>query len=102
MEEDKLAFLSGGTEDTAAAPMPESEPPSPEAFEDLGQARGADGRFVAQEAEPPPAQREATAPGHVPLSAVLDEREKRRAAEARLAEYEARQREELARYSQAE
>jgi hypothetical protein len=106
MDEDTLAFLSGGTEDTAAAPSPAPEAPSatPE-----GPPRGPDGRFASREpasdaggaaASAPAAPR--PEPGHVPLSAVLDERERRQAAEARLAEYEALQREAVAQAQDAE
>lgn len=100
MDEDTLAFLSGGTEDTAAAPSP--APATPSAAPE-GPARGPDGRFTSRElasdaglAPRPPE------PGHVPLSAVLDERERRQAAEARLAEYEALQREAVAQAQDAE
>ncbi|HEY2051190.1 MAG TPA: hypothetical protein VGH03_17765 [Caulobacteraceae bacterium] len=98
MDEDTLAFLSGGTEDTAAAPSPAPEAPSaaPE-----GPARGPDGRFTSREAAPDGGGRPVE-PGHVPLSAVLDERERRQAAEARLAEYEALQREAMAQVQEAE
>lgn len=114
MDEDVLGFLSGGTEDTAAAPTPAQEPAAAAALEPAGQdapggpVRGADGRFAprdqgggqpaqAAQAPAPAAQAAAPAaappePGHVPLSAVLDEREKRQAAERRLAEIEQRQR----------
>ncbi|MBV8683546.1 MAG: hypothetical protein JO111_11765 [Caulobacteraceae bacterium] len=87
MEDETLEFLSGGTEDTSAAHPAGSEPQTaPEPVET---------------ASPPPAPRPPE-PGHVPLSAVLDERERRQAAEARLAEYEALQREALVQAQQAE
>jgi hypothetical protein len=95
MDDDTLAFLSGGTEDTAAAPSP--APPSPEASEGTAGAptQAGESPIVAERPRPPE-------PGHVPLSAVLDERERRRAAEARLAEYEAMQREVMAQAREAE
>jgi hypothetical protein len=101
MDEDTLAFLSGGTEDTAAAPSPAPEAPSatPE-----GRARGPDGRFTSRDAalDGGAGGTRPVEHGHVPLSAVLDERERRQAAEARLAEYEALQREAVAQAQDAE
>lgn len=86
-----LDFLAGETPDDANTPAAEV---------DAGPARGPDGKFISQAdppepqpepapieveaAQPPPVQQ--PEPGHVPLSAVLDEREKRQALERELAE----------------
>lgn len=91
---DKLDFLSGETPVDALTPAEEIDA-------DTGPARGPDGKFISQAEpqiepvldaapEPEPAPLAATPappePGHVPLSAVLDEREKRQALERELAE----------------
>ena len=116
---DKLAFLSGpaAEAETVSAPAAEqTEPqsaPAPATSQtdpaSGSQERGADGRFVSQAPEaapaaqtPPvaaaPAAPAAAAPteptppaGHVPLSVLLDEREKRQAYERQLAELRSRQ-----------
>lgn len=79
-----LDFLAEQSLD--ATPAPTSEPT------DTAPARGADGKFVALQPEPAPVSQPAPAPaaeqpkpepGHVPLSALMDERDKRKAAEDR-------------------
>lgn len=100
---DILNFLDGETPDDAPTPAPEpqaapDQAPAPEQVE-TGPARGPDGKFVAQadpapQAAPPqpePAPQPAPAaqtpePAHAPLTALLDEREKRQNAERELAE----------------
>jgi hypothetical protein len=84
MDEDGVAALIGG-EDGGAAP--EAAPEPTEAPEPV--------------AAPEPAVQRPE-PGHVPLAAMLDEREKRRAAERRLAEVEARAAEAQARAADAQ
>lgn len=97
MDNNKLDFLGGETPAEITAPELTPEVPTPEAAPS-GPERGPDGKFVSSappvEQEPipapapipePPAKPE---PGHVPLTAMLDERDKRQAAEKRLAEYE--------------
>lgn len=88
---DKLDFLAGEIPDETLTPAEEI---------DAGPARGPDGRFASTELQPEPEpaleaiEPEAAPlvappppePGHVPLSAVLDEREKRQALERELAE----------------
>jgi len=99
MDDDQLGFLSeqsGGSEDTRA-PEAASAPELPVEPVVSGPERGADGKFVSRQAAetapaaPPPPQPAPTPPepGHVPISAMLDEREKRQAAERRLADLEA-------------
>ena len=77
---DKLAFLDepqGSKETPAPTPEPavEQSQPSQEAPQPV--------------VETPSPQPEVIPPGHVPLAAILDEREKRQALEKRLAELEA-------------
>ena len=98
MDEDKLGFLTPEVEEARVEEAPAAAPAAPE-----GPARGADGKF-ARAADAPRAPsvtaREGTAPpppqeggggsGHVPISALLDEREKRQAAERRWAELQGR------------
>lgn len=95
---DNLEFLDGEPSDDAVRP-------------ETGAARDEQGRFAPKETEPaesaakaepePPVAEPAPEPtpdpaspppGHVPLSVVLDEREKRREAEARLKRIEEQQR----------
>ncbi|MFZ5667954.1 MAG: hypothetical protein ACOY4K_00520 [Pseudomonadota bacterium] len=100
-----LDFLDGGE--------PAEQPPAPEA-----PARGPDGRFVSQEpagepqeaagepvaeATPEPApeptpqpQPEPVQPGHVPITAMLEERDKRKALEERLRQIEAQRQQQAA------
>lgn len=94
-----LDFLDGG-EPADNTPAPEAE----------GQARGPDGKFVAasepapepvpepvaaepapEPAPPPQPAPEPVQPGHVPITAMLEERDKRKALEERLRQYEAQQ-----------
>lgn len=97
---DKLDFLDGADAPQAATPVIEPEAP---ATPSDGPSRDAQGRFVGKEAEPAatpettveapqpaPVPPPAPEPQHVPLSAHLDEREKRQAAERRAQEYEDR------------
>jgi hypothetical protein len=113
MDDDALASLISEADSTAA---PEGEAPAaapaPQGSE--GPARGADGRFApraqdggapaqpapAAPAAPPAAATAAPAPaappaappepGHIPITALLEEREKRQAAERRAQELQAR------------
>jgi hypothetical protein len=99
---DKLDFLAGESpEDTAPAASPE-EPSE-------GPARGPDGKFVSAAVDEPAADLgqapepvaepiqaapvPETPPAHVPISALMDERDKRKAMEAELAAERARARE---------
>jgi len=75
VEEPRVEEPPSAPEAEAAAPPEESDKPG-------GPPRGPDGKFVPKAADTPA--------GHVPLSALLDEREKRRAAEQARAELEAR------------
>lgn len=79
-----LDFLDGPT------PAPNDAPVAEPAIIDL--ARGADGRFAVAQPDPAPVAEPAPVavaeaakpePGHVPLSALMDERDKRKAAEDR-------------------
>lgn len=93
--DNKLDFLGG--EPLVDAPAPDLTPdaPAPEAAPS-GPERGPDGKFVSSapqvEQEPAPAPAPVPEPlakpeaGHVPITAMLDEREKRQAAERELAE----------------
>lgn len=100
---DPLDFLDGPqAADASAAAAQAAEPaPIPAAEESgSGPARGPDGKFVSPQvaaptaaAAPPapaaaaiPVTPPAPEPGHVPLSAMLDEREKRQALERQLAD----------------
>lgn len=105
---DKLHFLSpsAGESEPVSAPEPA---PAPEPAGSEGPARGPDGKFAAKEPAPaasevvepapapePPAPAAAPQaappdPVHVPLTAHLDEREKRQRAEAELARLKAQQ-----------
>lgn len=96
---DQLAFLaeqSTGGKPTAP-PAPQSEQQTVESTTE-SDTPGSPGDFIAETPEQSP-EAQATAPaspisaepGHVPLSALLDEREKRRTAERRAAELEAKQ-----------
>lgn len=90
---DNLEFLDGDkAAETVDAPVTE-EAASPEPSKD-GPQRGPDGKFVSK-AEPEPAPQAAPEPakpepashgrdGYVPITAVLDERDKRRAMEQEL------------------
>ncbi|HZK99418.1 MAG TPA: hypothetical protein VFC47_05930 [Caulobacteraceae bacterium] len=98
MDEDKLGFLAeqsaGEVEEAASPETSQPEGARVEAAPE-GPARGADGKFAARaagqesglEARAPVAPVE---PGHVPLSALLDEREKRQASDRELAQMRAR------------
>jgi hypothetical protein len=99
MDEKDLSALIEGEVTT---PEPEDKPQSPPE----GPARGPDGKFAAKAAETPPeappaaeappappSAPPAPEPGHVPISAMLDEREKRQALERQLAEIQAKQKE---------
>lgn len=108
--EDKLGFLAG---DAPAEPViaPVIDAPAPEPTPE-GPARGADGKFVAASPEPAPVQEAPPVvapepapaapivpppePGHVPISALMDERDKRKAAEERAARYEQQERQNAA------
>ena len=89
MQDDQLAFLSEQSGGPEGAPAPAGQAPEPQAQAEPapGPDRGPDGKFVAK-APPaaPPAPPPPPEPGHVPISAMLDEREKRQALEKRLAE----------------
>lgn len=87
--------------DAAMAVQPEAEPETGEA--EGGQPRDASGKFVAKaedqpendadhrpEAEPPPATEEPRADHRIPLTELLNEREKRQALERRAEEAERR------------
>lgn len=114
----KLSFLDGEPSEpdvVAEAPAPEpAAEPAPEASASeptAAQPRAPDGKFapksepaapepppaapavvVAAEPEPAPAAvQPPPEPGHVPISALLDEREKRQALEKRIADFEAAQ-----------
>ena len=71
----------------AQAPEPEATAEAPE--EPPERPRSPDGKFAPKEAATPvtPAQVE---PGHVPISAMLDEREKRQALERQIADMRSR------------
>jgi hypothetical protein len=93
MDEDALAALIEG-EDATAAPEPQAASESLEGGPDGGVVapepkEDADRRSAVRE-EPAEVGRGAAQAGHVPISAMLDERERRQAAERRLAEVEAR------------
>lgn len=108
---DPLEFLDGpeaaDTTTTPAADTPPQPDPAPSSETPAsGPARGPDGKFVsaAPEAQPAPASPPAAAapapqpasppapePGHVPISALLDEREKRQALERQIAEFQRQQ-----------
>lgn len=96
MDDDKLGFLA---DPAAPAEEPASRDQGPGETEAVagGPERGADGRFVAKAqgdgegAQAPQPSTVAPEPGQVPISALLDEREKRRAAETRARELEERQ-----------
>ena len=96
----ELDFLDGGDEPAEDTAAPVVEPDGP--------VRGPDGKFVSANPEPalealvavepapepaPPVTvaPEPVQPGHVPLSAMLEERDKRKAVEERLRAYEAQQ-----------
>jgi len=103
-----LGFLAEQSVEKPAAPAPaepqaEAQPPVAEPASETRQ-RGPDGKFLpkAAEAAPAPAKAPETAaptatapapaaaePGHIPISALLDEREKRQALEKQLAAIEA-------------
>jgi hypothetical protein len=115
MDDDDIAGLIGPASEAApggAQSQPDPSTPAAPAAPG-GPARGADGRFAAPDpAGSAPAQAAPAAPGgsaqaapaapaapaaappaepaHIPISALLDEREKRQAAERRAAELQAR------------
>jgi hypothetical protein len=94
MDEEELKGLLPQEVVEEPAPAAPAEPPAAEPATP-GPARGPDGKFAAKEtpaaAEPAPTPPPAPEPGHVPISAMLDEREKRQALERQLAELKARQ-----------
>lgn len=96
-----IDFLDGEKSPAVDVPVSDAEIPAPEVSE--GPARGPDGKFVAQTpaetpaepveaqaTEPAPVAPPAPEPAHAPITALLDEREKRQAAERRAQEIEAR------------
>lgn len=98
----KLDFLEGETPQAAPTPAPEAPAPVAEApvEQSTGPVRGPDGKFAsAQAPEPAPAvvtapvstPQEAPPPAHVPISALMDERDKRKALEERIKAFEAQQ-----------
>lgn len=99
---DKLDFLDGETPEPTSTPAPEAPAPVAEAPTEQsgGPVRGPDGKFASAKAPDPapvevatpaPAPQEAPPPAHVPISALMDERDKRKAMEAQLAAYQAQQ-----------
>lgn len=89
MSEDKLGFLSGAEPAEVEEPTPEPQPSFAEATEGepepeppaQDRPRGPDGKVLAREPEP-----DAVKPtGQVPISAMLDERDKRQKLERELA-----------------
>jgi hypothetical protein len=76
-EEDLAALIEGEAEGVAEAQAEVTEPPPPASAPDAGET-------PALQTLAPPLE-----PGHVPVAALLDERDKRKAAERRLAEVEA-------------
>ena len=99
---DTLEFLDGPTPEPAAAPAPQAEPTPEVASEATGPVRGPDGKFAPKEAAPAPQEAVAAPspapqpdapipPGHVPLSAMLDIRERAQRAEQELAYYRQQQ-----------
>jgi hypothetical protein len=93
MSDDKLNFLGGsqptGSEDTSARAAADTATAAPAEQSGEGPQRGPDGRFltavpVTDPVSPAPATPTVTPaePGHVPISALLDEREKRQAEKA--------------------
>ncbi len=110
MDETELASLIGGEGAPAPveqAPQDKAPEPAPQPAGDQGATQAAapsrddKGRFAPKGETPPapaapPSAASPPEPGHVPLAAMLDEREKRKALEAKLAEVEARQREAAA------
>jgi hypothetical protein len=95
---DQLAFLAeqSSGEKTGTPPGPQSQPQTVETATEGG-SPGSHGEVIAETPEAVDSQSAVSAPivspepGHVPLSALLDEREKRRTAERRAAELEAKQ-----------
>ena len=86
MDADKLAFF----EDEPEAEAPEAEAPQPEDVKaeeetEVAEQPAAEGKGEDKEAAPPAAPEEKQ-PGHVPLSALLDEREKRQKFEREVEE----------------
>jgi hypothetical protein len=87
-----LDFLDGQEPAPDGTPTPTPEPAAEAPL------RGPDGKFASAQPEPAPVVEPAPAPaaepvkpepGHVPLSALMDERDKRKAAEERAAALEA-------------
>lgn len=108
----KLSFLDGDTPaetenaspEAAVEAAPTPEAPAPEASEaPAGQLRAPDGKFAPKAAaetpapetlvQPPvaPPAPPAPEPGHVPIAAMLDEREKRQALERQLKDFQDRE-----------
>lgn len=88
MDDDKLDFLAeqpAQVEDPRAAETPA---PDPQPQTSGGPARGPDGKFAARDAPQDTPSSPEGGGGHVPISAMLDEREKRQAAERRAKELE--------------
>lgn len=98
---DKLDFLDGETPASEPTPAPEAPAHVAEAPEQSsGPVRGPDGKFASasspepapvEVATPAPAPQEAPPPAHVPISALMDERDKRKAMEAQLSALQAQQ-----------
>jgi hypothetical protein len=83
MDDEAIAGLIAPAFETTPAEPPAQPPPEPAADGPAPPAQ-------ASAAPPPPAPPE---PGHIPISALLEEREKRQGLEKKLAEIEAAQRE---------
>jgi len=91
MDDDKLDFLAeqpAQVEDPRAAETPA---PDPQPQTSGGPARGPDGKFAARDAPQDTPSSPEGGGGHVPISAMLDEREKRQALERQLAAIQAQQ-----------
>jgi len=91
MDDDKLAFLDGEAEDDLSEEQAEPEAETPEAADDAPQEAEATGD--TETTEPPSVEQEA-ADRNIPISALLDEREKRQKLE--------REREELRQKQQSQ
>lgn len=96
-----LDFLEGETPNESATPVEQvAETPTEPT---PGPVRGPDGKFAKAEtpvdvtpapepaAPPPPTPEPRAEPGHIPITALLEERDKRKALEARIAAFEAQQ-----------
>lgn len=99
---DKLDFLEGQPSEQPVTPAAEP-PPAPEAPQaqapepSSGPVRGPDGKFASAQAPEPVAAppvatpQEPPPPAHVPISALMDERDKRKALEAQIAAFQSQQ-----------